>query len=507
MAEALSRIGYAGSDAVPVPDAFLELHIEGGPVLEREGLHFGAFTRFWGATKYRLAFLGRQAHTGPTPMAERRDALLGAAYLIADLKAMTADYGLDLHTSVGRLEVRPNSPNTVPSEAVLFIELRSGSPAILEEAELRLKAAIDFAAARAEVGYEVRSIDRRSAGPMAPGLVRLAERAAAAKGTTTRHLDTIGGHDAVSLSAVCPAVVLAVPCRGGVMHHPTEFASPEDQAFGTQLLADMLMILVVEGVAAIETGGGAMKALGVPEDASERLAEVALAQAFSARPELRGKAPHYAVAVPGLASPSYHGVESATYRVAEGRDAEPSLFLKVSEPCAAALLDPAAAFRAAQKIAALGLAPEPLHFAEREGAILFRCLGPDWRPATLDTLQQPDSMATVIDAFRRIGAGEAFGRPWSVFEAIRHLRALLGEGATPCRPMRGSCSTGPRRSRRHLLPPAPTPARRMPTRTPPTCCSAPAAPCSSSISTWPATPTPTTSSAPSSTRPAPSRRR
>ncbi len=253
--EALSRIGYAGSDRVPVPDAFIELHIEGGPILEREGLRFGAFTRYWGATKYRLAFLGRQAHTGPTPMAERRDALLGAAYLITALKAMVADYGLDLHTSVGRLEVRPNSPNTVPSEAVLFIELRSGSPEILEEAELRLKSAIELSAARAELGHEVRAIDRRAAGRMAPGLVRLAERAGQANGTRTRHLDTIGGHDAVSLSAVCPAVVLAVPCRGGVMHHPTEFASPGDQAFGTQVLADMLMILAIEGIAAIETDG------------------------------------------------------------------------------------------------------------------------------------------------------------------------------------------------------------------------------------------------------------
>ncbi|HEV2545131.1 MAG TPA: phosphotransferase [Methylobacterium sp.] len=170
-----------------------------------------------------------------------------------------------------------------------------------------------------------------------------------------------------------------------------------------------------------------MKALGVPEDASERLAEAALGQAFSARPELRGKVPHYAVAVPGLASPSYHGVESTTYRVAESAGAEPRLFLKVSEPCAATLLDPAAAFRAAQKIAALGLAPEPLHVAADQGAILFRGLGPDWRPATLDTLQRPDSMATVIEAFRCIGAGEAFGRPWSVFAAIRHLRSLLGE--------------------------------------------------------------------------------
>lgn len=172
-----------------------------------------------------------------------------------------------------------------------------------------------------------------------------------------------------------------------------------------------------------------MKAPGAPADASERLAEAALAQAFSARPELRGTAPHYAVAVPGLASPSYHGVESATYRVAVSAGAEPTLFLKVSEPCAAALLDPAAAFRAAEGIAALGLAPEPLHLAEEEGAILFRCLGPDWRPATLDTLQRPDAMATVIDAFRRIGAGDDFGRRWSVFAAIRELRALLGPDA------------------------------------------------------------------------------
>ena len=172
-----------------------------------------------------------------------------------------------------------------------------------------------------------------------------------------------------------------------------------------------------------------MKPLGTPEDASERLAEAALAQAFAALPGLRGGVAHYEVAVPGLASPSYHGVESTTYRVADAQGAEASLFLKVSEPCAAALLDPAAAFRAARGIAALGLAPEPLHVAADQGAILFRCLGPDWRPATLDTLQRPEGMATVIAAFRRIGAGEAFGRPWSVFEAIRDLRALLGPGA------------------------------------------------------------------------------
>lgn len=250
--EALSAIGYEGTDKVAIPGAYVELHIEGGPFLERENTRFGIFTRFWGATKYRLAFLGRQAHTGPTPMAERLDALLAGAHVITGLKALAGEYGLDLHTSVGRLEVFPNSPNVVPSEAVLFIELRSGSATVLAEAEEKLKAMIEAAAAQASVGYEVRSIDRRIAGPMDAGLISLAERASARHAVKARHLDTIGGHDAVSLAAVCPSIVLAVPSVGGVIHHPTELTTPEDQAFGTQILADMLMALATEGLAALQ---------------------------------------------------------------------------------------------------------------------------------------------------------------------------------------------------------------------------------------------------------------
>ncbi|WP_061026606.1 Zn-dependent hydrolase [Bradyrhizobium sp. CCH5-F6] len=250
--DSLATIGYAGTDKVARPSALLELHIEGDKELFEAGERFGIFTRYWGATKYRVAFLGRQAHTGPTPMAQRKDAVLGAAYLIADLRQIAGEHGLDLHTSVGRLEVFPNSPNTVPSEAVLFIELRSGSPEILAEAERKMKLRMEAAAANAGVSFEVRSIDRRNAGRFSQGLVSLAERAAASFGETARHLDTIGGHDAVALSAVCPSVVLAVRSRDGVIHHPTEFTSAEDQAFGTQVLADMLYALASEGLAAIE---------------------------------------------------------------------------------------------------------------------------------------------------------------------------------------------------------------------------------------------------------------
>jgi N-carbamoyl-L-amino-acid hydrolase len=250
--ESLAQIGYAGKDSVARPSALIELHIEGDKALFEANEKFGIFTRFWGATKYRLAFLGRQAHTGATPMAQRKDALLGAAYLIADLKQIAGEHGLDLHTSVGRLEVFPNSPNTVPSEAVLFIELRSGAPEVLAEAERKMKLRMEAAAERAGVAFEVRAIDRRKAGGFAKGLISLAERTAVSFGETARHLDTIGGHDAVAMSGVCPSIVLAVRSRDSVIHHPTEFTSAADQAYGTQVLAEMLYTLASEGLPANE---------------------------------------------------------------------------------------------------------------------------------------------------------------------------------------------------------------------------------------------------------------
>ncbi|WP_158808662.1 Zn-dependent hydrolase [Beijerinckia sp. L45] len=245
--EALDMIGYRHESAPPLPAAYIELHIEGSDKLEQAGLRFAAFQRFWGATKFRLAFLGRQAHTGPTPMAERRDALLGAAYLIADLKTIADEAGVDLHTSVGRLEVYPNSPNVVPAEAVCFIELRSGSAEVLAKAETDMNAAVELAAAKAGVGFEIRAVDRRRAGPMDPGLVRLAQETAKTIGQETLLLDTIGGHDAVSMAAVCPSIVIAVPCVGGVMHHPTEFTSEPDRELGVIILAGMLWRFCTDG--------------------------------------------------------------------------------------------------------------------------------------------------------------------------------------------------------------------------------------------------------------------
>lgn len=250
-AEALASIGYAGTGACPRPQAYVELHVECGAVLEQAGERFGVITRHWGAIKYRMAFIGRQAHTGPTPMQARQDALLGAAHLIAALGALPERATGVLYTSVGRLQVRPNSPNVVPGEAVMFIELRSPDQAVLDWAEREMLAHADMADAVARVTHAVRSIDRRAVGNFDEGLIALATRHAACLNLPTRRLDTIAAHDAICMIPVCPSIVLNVPSVAGVCHHPSEFTSEPDLELGADLLARIVSQLCREGMGAI----------------------------------------------------------------------------------------------------------------------------------------------------------------------------------------------------------------------------------------------------------------
>lgn len=163
---------------------------------------------------------------------------------------------------------------------------------------------------------------------------------------------------------------------------------------------------------------------------AERLAYAALAGARG----IVGERPRLEPVPIGTASPSYHGVESYAFHVYRGEEAEPAFFLKVGEPGLSDLLDAGAAFEAAASVAALGLAPKPLHLAREEGAILFERLGPQWRPTTLDLLARRERLASVIEAFATIAEAEPFGRPVSVFSSIARLRALLGPDASTLPP-------------------------------------------------------------------------
>jgi beta-ureidopropionase / N-carbamoyl-L-amino-acid hydrolase len=241
---ALDAIGYRGDDVPPRPAAYVEMHVECAPELEQEGLQAGPFTRYWGATKIRARFTGLQAHTGPTPMERRRDALLGASYLIADLKEMCGAAADTLYTSVGRIETHPNSPNSIVSEATLWIELRSPVQNVLAWAEEEFLRALALSATRADVAGQVLHTERRKAGRFDAGLCQKVEAAMAAEGIIGKHLSTIAAHDAIRLAEICPSIVVAVRSIGGICHNAVEYSRPEDLAAGARVLVRVLSDMI-----------------------------------------------------------------------------------------------------------------------------------------------------------------------------------------------------------------------------------------------------------------------
>lgn len=245
---ALDAIGFRGDATGPRPAAYLELHVECAPELEKAGVRLGVFDRWWGAHKLELQFTGATAHTGPTPMARRKDALLAAAEVITGLRRLAdaAPPGA-LHTSVGRLEVLPNSPNVVPDQAKLFIEIRSADASVMADAHSRLLELIPYAASLARVTHRIVRDEYRAPGAFDPGLRSLARAEAGRLGIEPLGLDTIAAHDAMPMARLCPSLVIAVPSRDGLCHSPREWTEPADLELGVTWLGAMLERLVVEG--------------------------------------------------------------------------------------------------------------------------------------------------------------------------------------------------------------------------------------------------------------------
>lgn len=250
----LNRTGYMGTDPAPKPDCYIEFHIEGDDKMEKAGTKIAPFIRHWGAVKLRVEVTGEQNHTGPTPMEDRRDAVLGAAYIIAKVKELSELATDTLYTSVARLDVSPNSPNIVPGKAVLFTELRAPEPATLDWAEQELKAALPALAERASVSAQITSIERRPAGKFDARLVAICERATDDLGLARMQLDTIAGHDGVAMNAIMPSIVVAVPSVNGVIHRNDEFTTDADLVGGGNVLIQM--------IARIDAAGGSLERAG-----------------------------------------------------------------------------------------------------------------------------------------------------------------------------------------------------------------------------------------------------
>jgi hydantoinase/carbamoylase family amidase len=242
MRDALREFG-GDPDAVASVDrrgkrvvAFIESHIEQGPVLLKAGLSLGVVTAIAGASRIRCVVTGLAGHAGTVPMSARQDALAAASEMVLALERhCTVHPGLV--GTVGRMTVLPGAVNVIPQDVEFTVDLRSGVDATRRAALEALRAEFADIAARRRVRLDFEPFFELVAAPCDEGLQQQFADAIATQGLPVRHLPSGAGHDAMSFPAVCPIAMLFVRCgNGGISHHPDETMTLEDADAATEVL-------------------------------------------------------------------------------------------------------------------------------------------------------------------------------------------------------------------------------------------------------------------------------
>ena len=225
--------------------AYLELHIEQGPVLEARGKKIGLVTSIAAPSRFRVIFKGRADHSGTTPMDMRKDALVASAQLIEYIETVCRKYSSmakgRLVGTVGALKIEPGVINAVPGRAELSVDIRS----TLRQAKARvvrmIKDQARAIARRREIGVEVLNIREETPVPLDPRLLRLTQAICDGKGVEYEIMPSGAGHDAMQMAKITPAAMIFVPSRRGISHNPLEWTAPDDIVLGAQLLMETLI--------------------------------------------------------------------------------------------------------------------------------------------------------------------------------------------------------------------------------------------------------------------------
>ncbi len=246
----LAAIGFLGDAPVALapPHAYLECHIEQGPVLEHAGMELGVVTGVQGISWQELTLVGRSAHAGTTPMELRRDPGLVAARVHVHLREMVASgqYG-QLRATMGRLEATPGLVNIVPSRVICTVDLRNPDEAALQRAEADLARFVEEAAAAEGVTVQRRQTARTPPVPFAPEVQRRVAEAATALGLRHQAIVSGAGHDAQEMARLTRAGMVFVPgLYDGISHNPRELSTPEAIAAGGQVLFSVAMSFAEE---------------------------------------------------------------------------------------------------------------------------------------------------------------------------------------------------------------------------------------------------------------------
>ncbi|MBC7369688.1 MAG: M20 family metallo-hydrolase [Undibacterium sp.] len=232
-------------ESVKLPEGFyhvfVELHIEQGPLLEKEGIPIGIVEHIAGPSSYRVSLLGEGGHAGAVLMPGRRDAGLAAAEIaLAVERAAKTSGSLDTVGTTGVFCIEPGAVNSVPYRAYLEIDLRDTRLDTRKKALAEIRRAADEICARRSVQLEFSEIN---ADPPAPGDARtiaIVEEVCVELGLKYRRMVSRAYHDSLFMARVSPTTMIFIPCRNGWSHRPEEYASPEHIAAGVKVLAHTL---------------------------------------------------------------------------------------------------------------------------------------------------------------------------------------------------------------------------------------------------------------------------
>jgi len=224
--------GYKKDEAA----AYVEVHIEQGPVLESRNQPLGVVNAINGQTFLLVEILGEAGHAGTVPMVLRRDALAGGAEAMLLAERIARDTKGEVVATVGRLTVEPGAANVIPGQVVIWIDMRSGSDVARAMFVERFKAGCREIADRRHLGLTITPTREVPTTPCDPKLQQLLSAAVADVGGDPHRVGSGAGHDGQAMARLCPIGMLFVRCRGGISHNPAEYASPEDIDVATSVL-------------------------------------------------------------------------------------------------------------------------------------------------------------------------------------------------------------------------------------------------------------------------------
>jgi allantoate deiminase len=234
LGDAITAYGKSASD-IPAAAysreeaaAYVEVHIEQGPVLETRERPLGVVTAIIGQTYLNIEFLGEAGHAGTVPMMLRRDALAGAAEAMLLGEALARDTKGEVVATVGRIAVAPGATNVIPANVVVIFDIRSGSETARAKLAEALKSGVRAIADRRHLGLTITATREVATTPCHSAIQDQFAEAIRALGAQPPRLGSGAGHDGQAMAKLCPIGMLFVRCRGGISHNPMEYASPRD---------------------------------------------------------------------------------------------------------------------------------------------------------------------------------------------------------------------------------------------------------------------------------------